>query len=64
MATATRGQPGGGRSRDGATAAREWSVLAFTHSGKEGVNEGCGFDVAADHGVTWKHSLDIRRAPE
>lgn len=38
-------------------------VLAFTHSGKAGVNEGYAFDVAADHDVTFRPSLSIRSAP-
>jgi beta-lactamase superfamily II metal-dependent hydrolase len=39
-------------------------VLAFTHSGKAGVNEGYGFNVAADHDVTFRPSLAIRTAPQ
>ena len=38
-------------------------VLAFTHSGKAGVNEGYAFDVAVDHDVTFRPSLAIRTAP-
>lgn len=38
-------------------------VLAFTHSGKEGVNEGYGFDVDAQHRIKWHPSLRIRNAP-
>jgi hypothetical protein len=38
-------------------------VLAFTHSGKAGFNEGYGFDVAIDHDVTFRPSLKTRTAP-
>lgn len=38
-------------------------VLAFTHSGKQGVNEGYAFTVAADHAVSFAPSLRIVTAP-
>jgi beta-lactamase superfamily II metal-dependent hydrolase len=38
-------------------------VLAFTHSGEAGVNEGYAFDVASDHDVTFRPALSIRTAP-
>jgi beta-lactamase superfamily II metal-dependent hydrolase len=38
-------------------------VLAFTHSGEQGVNEGYTFDVNAANGVTWRETLATRTAP-
>lgn len=39
------------------------AVLAFTHSGKRGVNEGYAFDVDDQHRVSFRPALDMRSAP-